>query len=80
MLGRGVGWGITIPFLTLNLVVGSIVEKPAWVFDHLGPREFLHLTLSFDHAVVDGAPAARFSQRLTELLQSGYGLSPTEAN
>lgn len=34
-------------------------------------REHLCLTLSFDHDVVDGAPAARFTARLTELLESG---------
>jgi pyruvate/2-oxoglutarate dehydrogenase complex dihydrolipoamide acyltransferase (E2) component len=30
--------------------------------------------LSFDHDIVDGAPAARFAQHLKELLESGYGL------
>jgi pyruvate/2-oxoglutarate dehydrogenase complex dihydrolipoamide acyltransferase (E2) component len=34
------------------------------------PREFVDLTLSFDHDVVDGAPAARFAARLRELLES----------
>lgn len=38
---------------------------------HPGPRELLCLTLSFDHDIVDGAPAARFTARLTELLESG---------
>ena len=32
------------------------------------------LTVSFDHNVIDGAPAARFTQRLKELIESGYGL------
>ena len=27
-------------------------------------REYLNLTITFDHDVVDGAPAARFAQRL----------------
>ncbi len=31
-------------------------------------REFI------DHDIVDGAPAARFAQRLKELIESGYGL------
>ncbi len=30
------------------------------------PREYLCLTLSFDHDIIDGAPAARFWRRLTE--------------
>ena len=37
-------------------------------------REYLSLTISVDHDLVDGAPATRFTQRLKELLESGYGL------
>lgn len=37
-------------------------------------REYLSLTLSFNHDVIDGAPAARFAQRLKELIESAYGL------
>ena len=38
-------------------------------------REYLNLTVSFDHNMIDAAPAARFTQRLTELIESGYGLT-----
>jgi pyruvate/2-oxoglutarate dehydrogenase complex dihydrolipoamide acyltransferase (E2) component len=34
----------------------------------------LNLTVAFDHDVVDGAPAARFVNRLVELIENGYGL------
>jgi pyruvate/2-oxoglutarate dehydrogenase complex dihydrolipoamide acyltransferase (E2) component len=34
-------------------------------------REHLCLTVSFDHAIVDGAPAARFMKRFADLLESG---------
>ena len=37
-------------------------------------REYLCLTLSFDHDIIDGAPAARFTQRLKEIIENGYGL------
>ena len=37
-------------------------------------RDYLCVTLSFDHDIVDGAPAARFVSRLRELIESGYGL------
>jgi len=30
--------------------------------------------VTFDHDIVDGGPAARFTQRLAELIQSGAGL------
>jgi pyruvate/2-oxoglutarate dehydrogenase complex dihydrolipoamide acyltransferase (E2) component len=33
-------------------------------------REYLPLTLSFDHMVVDGAPAARFATRLRGILEA----------
>ena len=40
-------------------------------------REMLSVTLSFDHDVVDGAPAARFGERLKGVLERGYGLEET---
>ncbi|WP_205625975.1 2-oxo acid dehydrogenase subunit E2 [Halorubrum tropicale] len=30
--------------------------------------------MTFDHDVVDGAPAARFVQRLRELVESAHGV------
>ncbi len=82
MFGEGGGWAITRPFYTLAIAVGGISERPALVDGRLEAREFLSITLSFDHDIVDGAPAARFTQRLKELIENGYGLlepdSPTE--
>ncbi|GEM_PF-5298832 len=37
-------------------------------------REYLSVTLSFDHTIIDGSPAARFTRWLKELIESGYGL------
>jgi hypothetical protein len=45
-----------------------------------GRREILSLTLVFDHDVIDGAPAARFTHRLVELIESGYGLNEDQTN
>jgi len=39
-------------------------------------REYLCLTRMFDHDLVDGAPAARFTKRFQELLEAGDGLCP----
>ena len=58
----------------LDLVVGGIAWKPAVVEGRIEPREILNLTVVFDHDVIDGAPAARFTRRLVELIESGYGL------
>lgn len=41
-------------------------------------REYLAITLSFDHDIIDGAPAARFAARLREVIESGYGLREGE--
>jgi pyruvate/2-oxoglutarate dehydrogenase complex dihydrolipoamide acyltransferase (E2) component len=54
--------------------VGGVAWKPAVVEGRIEPREILNLTVRFDHDVVDGAPAARFTRRLVELIESGYGL------
>jgi pyruvate dehydrogenase E2 component (dihydrolipoamide acetyltransferase) len=42
------------------LGVGRIVREPAVVGDQIVPRSRMTLSLTFDHRVVDGAPAARF--------------------
>ncbi len=79
MFGEGhSGWGIYPATGTLGLVVGSIAWKPAVVEGRIEPREILHLTVVSDHDVIDGAPAARFTRRLVELIESGYGLDEEE--
>lgn len=74
MFGTGAGWGLGSPVHTLGLILGGIAEKPGVVDDRIVVREYLSVTVSFDHDVVDGAPAARFTQCLKELMESGYGL------
>ena len=75
MFAQGSGWGIAfLPYHTLGLTVGGIATKPGVVNGHIEIREYLNLTISLDHDVVDGAPAARFAQQLKELIESGYGL------
>jgi pyruvate/2-oxoglutarate dehydrogenase complex dihydrolipoamide acyltransferase (E2) component len=74
MFGEGGGWAITMPIYTLGVALGGIEQRPALVGDQIEQREYLSLTLSFDHDIVDGGPAARFAQHFKELLESGYGL------
>ncbi|MXV61276.1 dehydrogenase [Natronorubrum sp. JWXQ-INN-674] len=69
MFGTGGGWGITPTNYTLQLTVGGIGQKPGVVNGDIEPREYLSLTATFDHDVVDGAPATRFVQRLKELVE-----------
>ncbi len=51
------------------LGVGRIVEKPARLNGELAWRSMLTLSLTVDHRVVDGAPAAVFLQTLREHLE-----------
>lgn len=75
MFGQGSGWGIGfLPLHTLGLTVGGLTQKPGVVDGQIAIRDYLNLTVTFDHDIVDGAPAARFSQRLKGLIESGYGL------
>ena len=74
MFGQGSGWAIIYPIYTLGIALGGIGQKPGVVDGRIEIREYLSLTLSFDHDIIDGAPAARFTQRLKDLLERGYGL------
>lgn len=50
------------------LGVGRIMPRPVVVDGQLAVRETLTLSLVFDHRLIDGAPAARFLQRVSQLL------------
>ena len=42
--------------------------KPVWDGKDFQPRLMLPLCLSYDHRVIDGAMAARFTRRICEIL------------
>ncbi len=50
------------------LGVGRITEKPAVYRGQVAVRSLMTLSLTFDHRVVDGAPAAAFLQTLAGML------------
>lgn len=75
MFGEGQGgWGLAPLTHGLNLIVGGISWKPVVADGRIEPREILDLTVLFDHDLIDGAPATRFTRRLVELIEGGYGL------
>lgn len=74
MFGNRGGWGLGMPIHTLAVTAGGISEQPRLVHGRVENREFLHVTLSFNHHLVDGAPAARFAQRFADLVEQSYGL------
>jgi hypothetical protein len=60
------------------ITVGGIAEKQEDVDGRPTRREYLSLTVSFDHRMLDASPAGRFVRRFKELLESGYGLTNLE--
>lgn len=60
--------------------MGGISQKPGVHEGEIAIRDYLDLTVSFDHDVVDGAPAARFTQTFRTLLEDAHGLRKLEAS
>lgn len=71
MFSKEAVWFIPHGSATVLITVGSISKK---VVEHKGnfeTREHLCLTVSFDHNIVDGAPAARFMNQFVETVKNG---------
>ena len=62
MFAGGWGWAIPLAPLTVIATVGRIADRAVVRDGVVVVRPMLPLTLSFDHAVIDGAPAARFTR------------------
>jgi len=63
---------IITPGQSAILGVCRIIEKPAVVNGQIVPRSMMNLCLTFDHRVMDGAPAAEYLARLKEILEAPY--------
>ena len=70
MFSSGWGWAIPLAPLTVIVTVGEVVDRPVVHDGRIVARPMLPLTLSFDHAVIDGAPAARFTATLRALVET----------
>ena len=71
MFGGGGGIGIGIPTIhTLTVLVGGISQRPVVVEGSVEVRDIMDLTISVDHNLVDGGPAARFTAELRALIES----------
>lgn len=81
MYGSGGGWGFGfLPFHTLGVTIGGIVEKPGVVAGQIAIREYLDLSITLDHDIVDGAPAARFANDLARAIESGESLQNLDSD
>lgn len=77
MFGSGASWGIPLASHTLNVTVGGIVARPRLRDGKIEERDYLCMTVSFDHDIVDGAPAVRFLHRLRRLIEKPSALITT---
>ncbi len=74
MFGRFAGWPLTVGLHTLDFALGGVVRRPGVVGGKITVRDYLRMTVLVDHDVVDGAPAARFISRLTQLMENWSSL------
>lgn len=54
------------------LAVGKIEKRAVVINDELAIRPMMNLVLSYDHRLVDGAPAAKFLVRIKNLLENPF--------
>jgi pyruvate dehydrogenase E2 component (dihydrolipoamide acetyltransferase) len=54
------------------LGVGRIISKPVVHAGEVMPRHMASLSLTFDHRVIDGGPAARFLDTVREYVERPY--------
>ncbi|MFX1241010.1 MAG: 2-oxo acid dehydrogenase subunit E2 [Promethearchaeota archaeon] len=74
MFGKGTGWGMTPTGDTFAIILGGIGKKPAVIDNQVVTREFLSITLCFNHDIIDGAPASRCAMRIKSMIENGEGL------
>lgn len=63
---------IITPGQAAILGVCAMIKKPVVVKDEIVVRTMMNLCLSFDHRIVDGAPAAECLATIKQLLESPY--------
>ena len=66
--------GFAIPYFEggnrpLAFAIGGIVNKPGVINSEIKIREYMSLTICINHDLVDGAPAARFVNRLKQRIE-----------
>jgi pyruvate/2-oxoglutarate dehydrogenase complex dihydrolipoamide acyltransferase (E2) component len=74
MVGSINGWIMPTGIHPVLLAMGSINKKEVLRDGEVQKRDILHLTISVDHDIVDGIPAAMFCDDLVKRLESAEGL------
>lgn len=60
----------------VDFTIAGICRKPTKVQEEMELREILSMTLMFNHALIDGAPAGRFTNRLRKIIEQAEILKP----
>jgi pyruvate/2-oxoglutarate dehydrogenase complex dihydrolipoamide acyltransferase (E2) component len=76
MFSKASVWFIPHGSATVVITVGGINSKLVKEDDNIVEKEHLCLTASFNHDIVDGAPASRFMNQFIETVKSGKLLTP----
>ncbi|MCK5342391.1 MAG: 2-oxo acid dehydrogenase subunit E2, partial [Candidatus Heimdallarchaeota archaeon] len=63
---------------TMLFIISGINKKPGVRNDKVVIRDYLQLTISFDHDIIDGGPMARFLEDFLSLCEQTYGLKEKE--
>lgn len=74
MFSKEAVWFVPHGSATVLLTVGSINNKVVKIDNAFVEKEHLCLTVSFDHDIIDGAPAARFMNDLINEIKSGENI------
>ena len=74
MFAEGGGWGILLTLYTVTMLIGGISEKPLVINHEIKIGKVVNVTYTFDHDLIDGAKAAKFTTVMKSLIESGYGL------
>lgn len=68
--------GFIIPYSggpkAVSFAIGSVQKKPVVRNNEIQIREMMNITATFNHDLVDGAPAARFINRLRKYIEADY--------
>jgi hypothetical protein len=77
MHASGAAVAVPITPMTLTLSIGAIEKKLVLQDGQAVERDVVHLNLSADHDIIDGAPLMRFAERFKQVLQSRIALTPS---
>jgi len=70
----GGGWGHGTPIInqpqSAILGTGSIVDRPVVIDGEIVVRQMMPISFTFDHRVLDGVPAGRFTGRFGRYIRN----------